>query len=566
MKKTLGIFSDVFKSTIRVFSFLDLRDRIFYVLAFLCYVVQNFFANYLVANCIRNLLNVLLYGGSVLVPVLTFAVQFSIFAASLGFGFYGMQYIYAQTEMKLREAMMRACYGAELGAVGTFEHSAQIQSRLDEDAGTAANLISFGLSNWFLPYVAGIGVLVVFIRIDPILLLPLTVGAVVELFVHLRMAPVVQNKTIKVAQVQADMLEVFTDQYNGLEIVKSYGLRDVMLSTFKRACEVLCHSRLSLVKLECRQGVVRDISRWLGYTGTLLLGCVLLKNRSFTLPDLVFAAQLACVLQTTISNIGSNLNAVQEALVSARRAFEVLDQPQQDQRERLPHMAPAPGAALTARNLHFSYADQEVLKGVSFSFAAGRFYAILGPSGCGKSTLLRVIMGLYTPSAGSITLGDCEQSAYSFRSWQKYVHLVTQETTLFDTTIGENILLGLGDFQDEQMQDAQQAAKMANVNDFIESLPDQYQTNAGEAGKLLSGGERQRILIARGLVGNTPVLLLDEPTASLDVLNEAEILTNLQNIARSGILVVMVTHRTSTVKYVDEVYKMEAGVLRSYNA
>ena len=401
MRKTLKIFSDVFQITVRMFSFLDLRDRVFYVFAFLCYVVQNFFANYLVANCIRNLLNALLYGGNALVPVATFAVQFSIFAASLGFGFYGMQYISAQSAMKLREAMMRACYGAQMGAAGAFDHTAQIQSRLDEDAGTAANLISFGLSNWFLPYVAGIGVLIVFIRLDPILLIPLTAGAVIELLVHLKMAPEVQNRTARAAQAQADMLEEFADQYNGLEIVKNYGLCGAMLGAFRRVCGALFQGRLALAKLECRQGAVRDISRWLGYTGTLLLGCAMLKIKSFSLPDLVFAAQLACVLQTTISNLGANLNGVQESLVSARRAFEVLDQPQQDRREGLPEMQPAPGAALTVSDLHFDYAGREVLRGVNASFEAGRFYAIVGPSGCGKSTLLRVMMGLYAPSAGT---------------------------------------------------------------------------------------------------------------------------------------------------------------------
>ncbi len=561
MRKTLKIFSDVFQITVRMFSFLDLRDRVFYVFAFLCYVVQNFFANYLVANCIRNLLNALLYGGNALVPVATFAVQFSIFAASLGFGFYGMQYISAQSAMKLREAMMRACYGAQMGAAGAFGHTAQIQSRLDEDAGTAANLISFGLSNWFLPYVAGIGVLIVFLRLDPILLIPLTAGAVIELLVHLKMAPEVQNRTARAAQAQADMLEEFADQYNGLEIVKNYGLCGAMLGAFRRVCGALFQGRLALAKLECRQGAVRDISRWLGYTGTLLLGCAMLKIKSFSLPDLVFAAQLACVLQTTISNLGANLNGVQESLVSARRAFEVLDQPQQDRREGLPEMQPAPGAALTVSDLHFDYAGREVLRGVNASFEAGRFYAIVGPSGCGKSTLLRVMMGLYAPSVGMVALGDCRQEAHSFRAWRRYVRFVPQETALFDASIGENILLGLGDAQDGQLSQARQAARMAQVDDFIENLPDQYRTNAGEAGKLLSGGERQRILIARGLVGNTAVLLLDEPTASLDALNEAEILKNLQSIARSGVLVIMATHRESSMNYVDQVFRMEDGVL-----
>ena len=132
---------------------------------------------------------------------------------------------------------------------------------------------------------------------------------------------------------------------------------------------------------------------------------------------------------------------------------------------------------------------------------------------------------------------------------------------LFDASIGENILLGLGDAQDGQLPQARQAARMAQVDDFIERLPDQYRTNAGEAGKLLSGGERQRILIARGLVGNTAVLLLDEPTASLDALNETEILKNLQSIARSGVLVIMATHRVSTMNDVDQVFRMEDGVL-----
>jgi ATP-binding cassette subfamily B protein len=238
--------------------------------------------------------------------------------------------------------------------------------------------------------------------------------------------------------------------------------------------------------------------------------------------------------------------------------FTILDQS--------PEIADKPGAKplvvdrgeIRFENVHFHYvAEREILKGISFSVPAGKTVAIVGPSGAGKSTVSRLIYRFYEPSSGRILIDGQNIADVTQTSLRASIGMVPQDTVLFNDTIGYNIRYGRWDASPE---DIEEAARLAQIDGFIRSLPDGYETSVGERGLKLSGGEKQRVAIARTILKNPPILLLDEATSALDSFTEKEIQDALEKISR-GRTTLVIAHRLSTVINADEILVIDRGVI-----
>ncbi len=224
----------------------------------------------------------------------------------------------------------------------------------------------------------------------------------------------------------------------------------------------------------------------------------------------------------------------------------------QNQPENTP-AAPAPlGAAL--QSVNFAYADQPILQGCTLHIAPGQITGITGKSGCGKSTALKLLMRFWDAQSGSVTIGGQDVKTINTASLRTAQSFVTQDTYLFHDSIANNLLLAKPDATQSELI---AACKKASVHDFIESLPQGYNTPVGELGSTLSGGERQRLGIARAFLHDAPLLLLDEPTSNLDSLNEAVILRALHQDDTHR-TIVLVSHRASTMKIAQNVYHLTA--------
>lgn len=207
-------------------------------------------------------------------------------------------------------------------------------------------------------------------------------------------------------------------------------------------------------------------------------------------------------------------------------------------------------------NVFFAYNDEtKVINGASFTAKQGRVTAIVGPSGCGKSTILRLVSRLYDYDGGSIRIDGRDIQEISTDALFEKVSFVFQDVILFNASVLDNIRMGRPDAADEEVR---QAARLANCEEFIEKLPDGYNTPIGENGSKLSGGERQRISIARALLKNAPILLLDEISASLDIENERKIQEALNRLI-TGKTVIIVSHRLKSVEKADQIVVMDAG-------
>lgn len=274
---------------------------------------------------------------------------------------------------------------------------------------------------------------------------------------------------------------------------------------------------------------------------------------------LMYLAQLYGPLQK-LTGAGASL---QSATVSAERVFEVLD--------RDPIIMDAPDAVhfpvqqrtLEIDGISFEYRKGEpVFSDVSVTFKPGDMIGLVGFSGVGKTTLLSLLPRFYDPSSGSIKLDGTDIRKIKLADVRKHMALVLQESIILPTTIEENISYGRPDATDEQIREA---ATLARAAEFIEKLPDKYDTQVSESGSNLSGGQRQRIAIARAMLTEAPILVLDEPTSALDPENEQAIVQTLYSIRRSR-TIILVSHRLSTVADCDRIYVMGNGRIAEHGS
>ena len=292
----------------------------------------------------------------------------------------------------------------------------------------------------------------------------------------------------------------------------------------------------------------------LGIATVALVGAVLLMQGSLSVLTFFMFLLVVSRLYDPLQGALQNLAAVISTRTNIARMNEILDHPIQQGSDRLSNQ----GYDIVFDHVGFAYNTGEtVLKDVSFTAKQGEVTALVGPSGGGKTTVSRLTARFWDINRGKITVGGMDVSRIDPETLLSLYSIVFQDVTLFDNTILENIRIGNKDATDEQVI---AAAKLANVDEFAEKLPDGWHTNIGENGCELSGGERQRISIARAFLKNAPIILLDEATASLDVENETLIQTALSRLIADK-TVLVIAHRMRTVAGADKIVVLSDGTV-----
>jgi len=248
---------------------------------------------------------------------------------------------------------------------------------------------------------------------------------------------------------------------------------------------------------------------------------------------------------------------VQQGIAGAERVFEVLDEKPEVEERVGARQAQSFTDALVLQNVSFSYGDRPVLKGINLTVKAGEMVALVGMSGVGKSTLADLIPRFYDVNAGKIMLDGVDIRDLTLRSLRAQIGIVAQHTFLFNDTVRNNIAYG---DPARSMDDIVRAAKTAHAHEFIEGMPLGYDSEIGELGMQLSGGQRQRLAIARALLKNAPILILDEATSSLDVESERLVQEALENLMTTRTTLV-IAHRLSTIRKADRIVVMVDGAI-----
>jgi len=362
-----------------------------------------------------------------------------------------------------------------------------------------------------------------------------------------------RHARVDVALSSSFLIEVL----QGMSIIRVFLLKYIVMENFGKIIDRIRLKRESFQTMSGFSYGIIDFFLFTAQTTGFAIAIHFVSQGSLTIANSVFAATLIGVLTNGIHKFSEFLLLIQPSIVSVRRIYDILDSSQEDERET--DLTPDTSGEIAVRlsGVSFSYAGKlnKVLDNINLEIKTGEKLAIIGDSGSGKTTLMIIIMGLYEPSEGTIEYFGVDSSNISLRDIRQLSAYVAQESFVFDNTIRYNIALGKQDATDEEII---AATKKANIHDHILALPNSYDTLTGEMGVLLSGGERQRICIARALLKNAPILLLDEATASLDSDTEEKILEELNLISQES-TIISIAHRQSSIINADRVIKLENG-------
>jgi subfamily B ATP-binding cassette protein MsbA len=341
----------------------------------------------------------------------------------------------------------------------------------------------------------------------------------------------------------------------GIRIVKAFGMEAYESKRFTEKNQDLFDSLMRAIKTSAISHPVMEVISIFGTSLVILFGLYYIVNGTMTVGDF-FSFMAALVLfYRPLRDLNGTNNTVQDGMAAAKRIFEVLDtEPEIKNREGAVH-ASRNFTTIEFKKLSFKYEDQLILKDINLTVQAGETIAIVGKSGGGKTTLVNLIPRFYDVSGGAICIDGHDLRDLSVESLRSLTAIVTQQTILFNDTVKDNISYGntLRSF-DEVIQ----AARSAYADGFIQDLPSGYETIIGESGVKLSGGQRQRIAIARALLKDAPILILDEATSSLDTQSEREVQKALDTLMQ-GRTSFVIAHRLSTIMNADRIIVLKDG-------
>lgn len=369
---------------------------------------------------------------------------------------------------------------------------------------------------------------------------------------------IVKKKKQVLVNKASDLLSFLQENITSIQAIKSFVLENVELEKYKRKNTGLIKLNLDLSLLQSYSGTIVGLITFTPLIIILWYGSFKVIEGAISVGALMALYTYIGKLFGPVSELGSINIAVQSTMVSVNRVFNFLDtQPKVVEKRNAMILKEVKGA-IDFSHVKFSYIPTEqVLKDVTFSIKPGQSVGLVGPSGAGKTTVANLIARFFDTTNGRITLDGKDIRDIQLASLRKNIGYVSQETILFNATIKDNIRLGKLHATDEEIE---QAARLANIHDFIVSLKKKYMMMIGERGVNLSGGQKQRISIARTILKDPKIIILDEATSSLDSESEQKIQEAL-DYATKGKTTIIIAHRLSTIKNVDKIIFLQGGIV-----
>lgn len=450
-----------------------------------------------------------------------------------------------------------------------FRHTQGLSLSYHDTTGTAdstyriqydAPAIQWITIDAFIPLVSSlltlVAMIVVMARIDwALALVALTVAPV------LYVVSQIYSRRLKLRwreakDLESSTLSVVQEVLSSVRVVKAFAAEDREQERYVASAGKNLRQQIKLALTSGSFGLIIGVAMATGTAVVLFLAARHVQAGRITLGDLILVMSYLALLYSPLQTVSKSAASLQGSLVSAERAFQLLDE--------LPEVVEKPNARPLVRaqgrvafeNVSFGYnAERPALRDISFEVAVGSRVGIAGTTGAGKSTLVSLLLRLYDPASGKISLDGVDLRDFKLRDLRNQFTIVLQEPVLFSSSIAENIAYAKPDATEAEIIAAAQAA---NAHDFISRLPQGYKTEVGERGVQLSGGERQRISLARAFLKDAPILILDEPTSSVDVKTEAVIMEAMMRLMR-GRTTFMIAHRLTTLDICDVRIQLEHG-------
>jgi ATP-binding cassette, subfamily B, multidrug efflux pump len=390
--------------------------------------------------------------------------------------------------------------------------------------------------------------------IAPLLLIPVIV---------VWLGPIIRRRSLQVQEALGLMTESAEEQFGGIRVTKKFAVEDTMKRRFGTTVDRIRDKQLRLVRVS---SLFQSIIPFLGAASliiALLFGGYLTILGRITVGNFVALTLYIRMLMNPLQQIGNVINVVQRARASLDRLNDLLGK-QADIKE-------LPGAkalnqeipGIEVRDLSFSYDDvngqeegnRQVLRGIQLDVPPGSTLGIIGRTGSGKTTLMKLLLRTYDPPPGKVLIGGVDIRKLTLKSLREGIAYVPQDGFLFSSTIRENIAFYKRDTEPAVVEEA---ARKARVYDNIAEFPDKFETRLGERGITLSGGQRQRTSLARGMIKDAPILILDDSVSAVDAVTETEIMETIRDI-RAGKTTIIIAHRISALKHADEIIVLDQG-------
>ncbi|MCX5859660.1 MAG: ABC transporter transmembrane domain-containing protein [Proteobacteria bacterium] len=353
----------------------------------------------------------------------------------------------------------------------------------------------------------------------------------------------------RMGRINTLMVESFT----GSRIVKAFGMEEYEAARFQEENRKFLDLMLRAIKIRSISSPLMEFFGALGASAIIIVGGKMVISGTMTPGDFASFLTAVFLLYQPIKRLNNSNQAIQEGAAAAERIFTLLDTPGEEVKTGIKFLGPNEG--IEFRDVSFRYREEWVLTGINLKIRKGEVVAFAGASGVGKTTLMNLLLHYYEPTRGEIRIDGMDYRDYSRESLRGRIALVSQQTVLFNDTIRANIAYGR---PDRGQAEVEAAARDAYAHDFITTFSEGYDTVIGERGVKLSGGQAQRISIARALLKDAPILILDEATSSLDSESESIVQKALENLMQ-GRTTLVVAHRFSTIRKVDRILVLAEG-------
>jgi ABC-type multidrug transport system fused ATPase/permease subunit len=432
----------------------------------------------------------------------------------------------------------------------------ELMSRVTNDVSVLESFVTHGsaLSAAALLRLLG-GAVILFVldaRLALLVLIPVPILTISLRYFNTRIRPVYRRVRARLGDINAQL----QDNLSGIRVIQAFGQESQALTRFTVESEGYYRARVQGIRYWSTFFPAMRFVASLGMVTVLGAGTIMVVNGSLSLGTLVAFLAYVASFYEPINRLTEIDNVFQEAIAAGERIFELLDEH--------PEIQNAPGAVVlpTMRgevlfdDVHFRYGTgDEVLQHVSFHIAPGEVVALVGPSGAGKTSIANLLCRFYDPIQGKVSVDGHDLRHVDLDSLRGHVAVVLQDTFLFNTTVRENLLYGKPEATDEELV---AAAKAAYAHEFIEELPEGYRTELGERGIKLSGGQKQRLALARAILADPRILILDEATSSVDAEAEYLIQQALEAVLE-GRTALVIAHRLSTIRDADKIIALEEG-------
>lgn len=376
-------------------------------------------------------------------------------------------------------------------------------------------------------------------------------------FMVVYFGPRIRSRSRRVQEALAAMTDSAEEQFGGIRVTKTFAVEEIARQRFGKTVDQIRDNHLSLVRLSSMFQSLLPMVGGLSLVITIVYGGWLTLQGAMTTGMFVAVTLYIRMLVHPLQQIGNVINTMQRASASLERLNQLLETRPDIQESADAVPIAGAQASIEIRDLTFTYpeAGKPSLSEISLTIRPGETIGIVGKTGSGKTTLLKLLLRVYDPPRGTIFIGGIDVHDIKLESLRKNIAYVPQEGFLFSTTIRENIA-----FSNRQLDlsRVEEASRQAEIYGNIMELPDRFETMLGERGLTLSGGQRQRTSLARGLIKNAPILLLDDSVSAVDAVTETKIIRNLSKV-RAGKTTILIAHRISALRHADRIYVLDEG-------